>query len=630
MLTVPPVATIEPTGFAPGSSQQQPNLPLGTGTIVAGPERIWDLVRPITLDGVLTYSDANSGQISLQTALGLLTLQTDAAFPQGTALSLRITPGTPPLVSFIAQGNGGQAAAPLLVETPAVLMTGATGLAVPTLQAGQLVTLTQVLGAASLPPPSQFPAPGVQEAAGAGPGTPSAAASPSEAAAPIPRGSGVEIAAPSGPAVTLAASQAAEIAAPTPPNPATQPAGSVAPTGPASVPTDRAASATSVTSAATIFPSIAAASNSATLLGAPAPTLPLPGAVTSDFTGLSPALAAQMPNIAELPASMPVSGTVPPTAASDEETSFAARIMAILPPGAAPPSLAPGLIAATVEGSTLSGQPILRTAEGSFVVQGAAAIPLGTQLLIARVDGTAAQRPAPPAPLDPVAGKEWPALAAALPALAQSHPALAEAVRLAIPQAGPLLAPVLLLFVAGLRRGDARSWLGEAPLNALRRTGHGDLASRLTSDFEKAARQSTIAVDDGWHTIPVPLLVGSELTRLQLHLRRYPPADDEEGGASTAAGPRNGVRFLIDAEPAATGPIQLDGLVRRPQTAGRPALDLILRSRTPIDPDLRSGISRIFADALSTTGLEGALVFQGGVNWIEFAQERAAAPSVLA
>jgi hypothetical protein len=207
---------------------------------------------------------------------------------------------------------------------------------------------------------------------------------------------------------------------------------------------------------------------------------------------------------------------------------------------------------------------------------------------------------------------------------------LAEAVRLAIPQAGPLLAPVLLLFVAGLRRGDAASWIGSEPMKALSQAGHAELAARLAADFQHASRQSAVAVDDGWHTLPVPLLVDNELTRLQLHLRRYPSEDGEEESANTGERAQDSVRFLIDADPVATGPIQLDGLVRKSRAAGRPALDLIVRSHVPIAANLRGDISRIFTDALATSGLEGGLVFQGSVNWIKFARERAATPSVLA
>src|SRR5579872_6950366 len=107
MLPVPPFLTIEPTSYAPGATPQQPNLSLGTGTIVAGPDRVWDLVRPVTLDGAQAYRDPASGQIAMQTPLGTIFVQPlEGNVPLGVPLSIKLTPGDPPLVTFMpSQSN---------------------------------------------------------------------------------------------------------------------------------------------------------------------------------------------------------------------------------------------------------------------------------------------------------------------------------------------------------------------------------------------------------------------------------------------------------------------------------------------------------------------------------------------
>jgi hypothetical protein len=373
---------------------------------------------------------------------------------------------------------------------------------------------------------------------------------------------------------------------------------------------------------------------------APAPVA-IPVAVTAaaqprhDITGLTSALAAQIPE-EDGPLHPVVPASAAPLSAADAEddAQFSARIVAILPPET-PAVEVPGLISATVAGTTLSGHPILESPEGGLVVDQLASLPQGTRILIQRVDpaaiDTVRDSAIPPAPLDPVAGKSWPALAAALPALVQAQPALADAVQMAIPQAGPLLAPIMLLFVAALRRGDVKDWLGDAPLSALRHAGQPALASALGSDFARAAHQSAAAIDDGWHTMPIPIFAEGELSRLQLHLRRYKPSDDgndETPGENERSGGE--VRFLIDAEPSATGPLQLDGLVRKARPGQRAALDLIIRSYRPIAPETRSDIALIFSESLATSGLAGGLSFQGGADWIKIAGERAQAPSVMA
>lgn len=291
------------------------------------------------------------------------------------------------------------------------------------------------------------------------------------------------------------------------------------------------------------------------------------------------------------------------------------------------PPVPPGAIVATVEGSTLAGQPILQADGRSLVAQAPAAVPPGTRIILDPMNMAAtAPRPgALPPPLDPIAGRSWPALAAAISALAESHFALADMMRLAIPQAGPLLGPVLLLFAAALRRGDARGWLGDSPLNELQRAGHGALASALSADFEHAARQSAQALDDGWHTLPIPIFAEGAFSRVQLHLRRYKSSNGRDGRGSD----RDDVRFVIEAEPSATGPVQLDGLVRRPPESAA-VLDLIVRSQAPLTPEMRGDIAGLFSNSLAVTGLKGAIVFQGGMNWVKVARDRAAAASVMA
>lgn len=771
MLTVPSVLTIEPTSYTPGSSPQPPNLSLGTGTITAGPDRVWDLVRPVTLDGAQAYRDPSTGQVAVQTSIGALLVQTaETTIPFGVPLTIRLTPGDPPLVTFMPpqgnaapQGGAAQQGPVDTTEAPAVVLSNAAGGA-ETLMPGQIVVLTVMAGQPDQPtasPTSSTTIPAAQAVpAGQLAATPPATAPQAPVATPaqavsaasatattaaliaieteailsipiladssqpalppvaattgaVPRDLPASAASSPGPsdtatvaigeavsppadaprlaaAATLADARAIQAylaasptAAPSPAGPTTaRVAAAVAPVdaraiqlylaaSPTAAPGPAGPAAAGIAAAATPVDARAiqlylAASPPATLgpagpatagisATAPRPTvgaLPAPlafetivddiaeippsaGSVpvpaefqaSSDLAGLPSALAAQFP--AE---NAPSSG-MPPAAglgeAADDDASFSGRILAVVSPGVSLPATPPGAIVAVVEGSTLAGQPILRTDDQSLVVESPARIAPGTTLVIQPVEPGSA-RPVPaPAALDPIVGRDWPALTAALSALSDSHTALAETMRLAIPQAGPLLGPVLLLFAASLRRGDARGWLGDAPLNELRNAGHGDLASMLSSDFEHASRQSALSLDDGWHTLPIPVFAEGALSRIQLHLRRYKASDGQDGNGSRDAD-GGSVRFVVEAEPSATGPVQLDGLVRRPLDAAPPALDLIVRSQMPLAPEIRSDILGLFTNSLAVTGLRGALVFQGGMNWVKVARDRASAASVMA
>lgn len=227
------------------------------------------------------------------------------------------------------------------------------------------------------------------------------------------------------------------------------------------------------------------------------------------------------------------------------------------------------------------------------------------------------------APLSNSAQK-WSGLTAVLPILENTQSALAEAIRLAIPQAGPLLAPIVMMFVAGLRRGSVRDWLGETILEQLREAGRTDLASTLETEFASVARHSTAETADGWHAVPVPLWNDGQLEQMQLFLRR-----EREPGSENATAKTPDIRFVIDAEPRATGPIQLDGLVH--QTVDRATtINLAFRHQRPLTAQIRSDVMQVYSNALAVTGLTGGLTFQSAVDWIKIGRERGATRSMTA
>ena len=133
---------------------------------------------------------------------------------------------------------------------------------------------------------------------------------------------------------------------------------------------------------------------------------------------------------------------------------------------ATPPAPAPTLptLAATVAGTTSAGQPIVTTERGVMVLNTKTPLPHGTQVTI----GLPPVRPAPAEPFDPLRGQDWPALRETLEVLAKADPSgtrtLANAI---LPQANPRLAATLLAFTNGVKKGDARAWLGGEAVKTL-------------------------------------------------------------------------------------------------------------------------------------------------------------------
>jgi len=228
----------------------------------------------------------------------------------------------------------------------------------------------------------------------------------------------------------------------------------------------------------------------------------------------------------------------------------------------------------------------------------------GTALMLEIVSATPtpmATRPPAPTPLSLLA-HEWPALSRAIEAVRQTSPSVgAGLLEHVVPRPGTGLAGGLLFFLAALRAGDIRSWLGGRASQALEATGQNGLIARLGDDVGQMAR---LADPDGpgqWRTFLIPLYDGERLQQIRLSLRRR-----DQGGGADDEGDETGVRFMVEAELSRIGPLQIDGLLR-----GR-RLQMVLRSRYELSGAMRRELTEIFMRATGPGGLEGGLSFQTG------------------
>lgn len=247
---------------------------------------------------------------------------------------------------------------------------------------------------------------------------------------------------------------------------------------------------------------------------------------------------------------------------------------------------------------------LINTPFGVLAVTGSPPGPVGTKLLLEVV----LSGDAPLSSLDHPELPSWLATAAVgrshdmptlrnLMAAAQSLPAdIAEhLLNVAVPRPGPQLAAGLLFFVAALRQGSPRAWLGEQTVDALQHGGHGALIDKLTDEFAGLGRLASETSPNGWQTLLLPLFDGERLQQIRLHLRRPRRKGNER---------QDGTRFMIEAELSKFGPLQLDGMVSKPQ------FDLVVRTKTALPREIRGDIIDIFSDALLATNLKGAVSFQ--------------------
>jgi hypothetical protein len=259
--------------------------------------------------------------------------------------------------------------------------------------------------------------------------------------------------------------------------------------------------------------------------------------------------------------------------------------------------------AATVNAAT--PKTWIATPFGLLAAAGPAPGPVGTRLLLEVVlrDEPAARAPLPlsAAPSSPTASslatdKSWPAIREIMTAVQTVAPDVAEHLaNVTLPRVGPSLAAGMMAFVAAVRQGNPRDWLGDRTIDSLQHTGHGALIDKLADDFSAATRAATTTGPHGWQSLLMPLYDGDRLQQIRFYWQRQKRKADK---------PKNGTRFVVEAELTTLGVLQLDGIFDKPQ------FDLVVRTSTSLPAPIRNNIIEIFGDALLATSLKGAVSFQ--------------------
>ena len=242
-----------------------------------------------------------------------------------------------------------------------------------------------------------------------------------------------------------------------------------------------------------------------------------------------------------------------------------------------------------------------------------------------RVGATARPAP-PPLPITPGVGgddslpvdsaRRVPALREAVSVLSAADPALAaQFVRSVLPQGNAQLATTLLFFLAAIRGGDIRGWVGDRVAARLEDAGRADLLPRLSAELAATPRPAPDPAAGEWRSQTIPLYQDADVGGLTMHVRA---AGDEDGAAEHPDG--GGQRFVIDMDLSRIGPLQLDGLVRDKR------LDVTIRSQAAFPEPMRQDMRTFFRDASETVGLHGGLTFQaGGHDWVTVANARGGA-----
>jgi len=371
--------------------------------------------------------------------------------------------------------------------------------------------------------------------------------------------------------------------------------------------------------------SVAAAPTTTPASGTPATPVPAPTSTSAQLaaTTATPTTApGSTPAAAAPQGSQPVppAGTLPVTQAdaTAQPTNTAAATTST--PAATLNTAVTATTAGRLTGEVVqqagTGQLVVRTPIGDLALATRAMLQPGTRLEFETVAMRAPEAAPAPSMSNLIAGsmagagtisdeataavqafsRDWPALKEAMTLLQSVNPALAQQVmNNVVPTANSALANSILVFIAAIRGGDVRGWLGDPASRALEGSGGSDLLNRLSNEMSQMGRAAEALTTNDWRAVPFPFLDGASLQQIWAFVREHRRAADEED--------QKALRFIVELDLSRLGGIQLDGLVQD-QT-----FNLMIRSVGTLPENVRQDISGLFNNSLEATAYSGSVVF---------------------
>ena len=245
--------------------------------------------------------------------------------------------------------------------------------------------------------------------------------------------------------------------------------------------------------------------------------------------------------------------------------------------------------------------------------------PQGTQISLSPVNVPSALLTtllAPAAPLFTLAAETWPVLQEMLTILPQVAPQAAQAFvnMLPSPSNPQNLAPTALFFIAAVRAGDVEGWLGGKAVDALRRSGRGDVLSRFSQEMSGLSRAASEPVGQDWKALSLPLYWQNQLLKVPVFYRQ------DQDSRSGQNGEKGSTRFIINLDLSRMGKIQMDALYLK----GAKRFDLILRTEQAFSKAMEQEMRGLFTEALAEVSLTGGLIFQTGADqWVTVQADKA-------
>jgi hypothetical protein len=274
-----------------------------------------------------------------------------------------------------------------------------------------------------------------------------------------------------------------------------------------------------------------------------------------------------------------------------------AELAALLPAGeAADFEAQSAILAGHIVASPDPEQTLVETAIGTLSLPAAAAPPIGSAVRL-RVVAVALPKAEALSSAEPA--EERGLLDEILDLLTgrSSSAGSAAMTQLTLPPDARLLAAVWAFIADPQRAVRARESLAQIR-KSLIEAGRDDLAERVEAVAGDVGEDRAAPGPETWTMLMLPFF-GTGTERPPVLYTKPPGKNRGEREKQAEAGEH----FVLEVELRRLGAFQFDGLIRPRR------LDLMLRTATPLPPDLAAGIERTFRDAVGACGWSGDIGF---------------------
>lgn len=263
------------------------------------------------------------------------------------------------------------------------------------------------------------------------------------------------------------------------------------------------------------------------------------------------------------------------------------------------------LFTGTVVGTEKSGEIVLKTPLGTLKLANDAALPKGTelQLEVLRLGGTNSEKSMQASSLD--INKLFQEQKSLLSELVQTVHFLGgeqanKELASRIPVNDKQFFARMLWFLAGVKSGNERFWLGNNITRMLEQAGKGELLNNLHSHFALLGRVAEGLPNSNWNMFLFPVFDGQQFQHGLMFTRHYKEGEEEVE--------QDGTRFVVEVDLSNIGPLQLDGFVKNLRS--KKAIDLFVRSKRTLDKEVEADVREIFMASIEIMGINGNISFQ--------------------